>query len=378
MLTSFLDFWLLGGTSLFIFLFILTFEKLALFQKTEVAQTQLFGFSIFLAYFFIYPHYFLTYKLAYKSVAKGKRHSNSFFKKNIFFLFGFPLFFLVSMIYGLSRYSHQFQSFDFYRVLNSTLLSWGYTNKFGQVQTIGQDIFAWLTGITLVLMAWHLPRQGYYCFRLFADLKTYPISRKQDFLLKIAFLTVSGSILGSRFYGSQNLTAFGLTYYPLFTSLFVFTLFKTLYFLGFIVVSSIFYFNYKSSSISPPLTLITIFLAVFFWWNPVWNRSLYIEQYVPIFHGLQFLAMSHYLNKTYGSNGSELKKGCVAIFLVLFGFCFFDVIPYTVDHSEFYPEHFPSFQILVTLFMTAHHCVLNGVIWKAYLNKEINFSEKKC
>ena len=335
LVSRFLDFWLLGGLSIFTLLGMTIFQKY--FPAVKINSNSVLYSLVLLKIIFEVPHVLSSYQIAY---ARGKQ----FIKKNwvttlllpLILAFIFFVIFVKSVFLGLSP----------------------------------ESFFVALASGIFFLFGWHRSMQTFGCMLIYSKYDNYLIS---DFQKKyIKFFLIVMWIFG---YLNLNYNAPSFVFYDIKIPrtdvaqniLFVADFGMFLAWLGFAYI--IVYKNLKNHKKLPSINFMISPLALFIWWSAFllnWNFYYFL---LPTFHALQHLSFVYGSNfqRPFTSSYSVLSKFsrplhfCRLVISAAFIYLVSDLLIATFNIPKSISILLGVFIILISL----HHYFLDRIIWKS-------------
>ena len=335
LVSRFLDFWLLGGLSIFTLLGMTLFQKY--FPYTELNSRAVLYALILLKIVFEVPHVISSYQMVY---VRDRR----FIKKNwattlllpFILFFVFLVVFIKSIFFGISPE--------------------------GLVVVLASAIF--------FLFGWHRSMQTYGCMLIYSKYDNYFIS---DFQKKyIKFFLIVMWIFG---YLNLNHNAPSFVFYDITVSrieidrniLVAADIGMFLAWLGFAFI--VVYKNIKDQKKLPSINFMIAPLALFIWWSAFllnWNFYYFL---LPSFHALQHLSF------VYGSNFQRPFETTSALLfrlsrhfyffrLVLLAALIYLVSDLLIANFDIHKNMSILLGIVIIL-ISLHHYFLDRIIWKS-------------
>lgn len=344
-----LDFWFLGGLSIFFWVILLVFNM------TNINQNKLLPiyvnpliFFATLSIFFNFPHFLVSYRFAY---SRGWQ----FIKKN-----WFSLIFIPTFLFFIYSYS--------YLYFESPFL---YTDK-----KVGPLLIALSVHIMYFTVGWHYSKQVYGCMMVYAHYTLYPLTKNQKMLIKLSVFSVAFlNFLYTNIYAPEYFNDSRPNSIYVNIPLFVFDLPKITIPIAFFILSItaittlvfVFLKNYRVYGKKPPLNFIISWLAFYFWWIPLKGFDQFFLMAVPVFHAIQYLPFAYSLEFQPHCKKVQLKIVMIKILiLMLIGFLAFRGIPSFLDYSFNTVMKFNTwfFLIVFGVFINIHHFFIDSVIWR--------------
>jgi hypothetical protein len=346
LISRYIDFWFLGGASIFFCLILYFFQGFKDSWAVSHHFTNIVLVSGSLSLIANYPHFIISYKLAY---SKGI----NFILKHFFQLILIPILMFVGIYFSYINWEQNFESFNF-------IFS-------------GDEVLKFLLHVMWISVGWHYAKQTFGCMMVYANLDDYSFSPKQRILLRWSLLSVwwwnfffSNDISGSssfsgltfEYLNTPRALVSGLHEATKWLSVIMFI--ATCYF--------VFYKNFKKGQ-RPSLNLLTPFIAFYLWWAPSLRQHDFVFYLVPFFHSAQYLLFVTTLErrKLNASNKSfEIHGTALILIIILISFFIFEYIPSSLDAVFKTQENFKFwfFFVATQIFINIHHYFIDNVIWR--------------
>jgi hypothetical protein len=331
------DFWLLGGASLF-FLVLVIIGNLFINRSMRVSGYMLSISRLFatLALFVNYPHFLISYKFGY---GRGR----AFIISHWFALIFVPLALIAAFV------------FAYFSLGGITILSWS-------VVVMGTSV------------GWHYLKQIFGCMMVYSRYDNYSIDQKQRRILLWHFYILGGLNLFYTAATNSKFLAFDIPRVPIhfpswFTSAFYIL---TAISLG-VAAYSICYKNYKEKRILPSLNFLIPWIAFLTWFVPFFGSMSYFWIAIPFFHSLQYLPFAYRLETSKSAPTSQRQErirfsmGFLKVIgICALGFLFFEGLPEIADGALNTQSHFNLlfFFAVANIFINIHHYFIDSVVWK--------------
>lgn len=365
--TPAIDFLLLGGASLLVWAFMISFR---LFDS-ENTNNQFYYLAVLFSWLSIvcnYPHFLISYRFGY---GRGK----GFVFKNWPALIAMPLFFIFIYIVAYYFFTEQIKSYAFVIWLNSVFRTIGMDFQLGALPNLGVEILNLSVRIMFITTGWHYAKQAFGCIMVFSHYHQYPLTIFQRNLWKLSLY----SIAVYNFFYISNLTAMQsgpFSYFfdvPITNS--IFPDYMTTICLAFIMLLglAVIYFvlvkNYLMHKKLPNSSILIPWIALHFWWIPFFGHNDFYLLAVPFFHSLQYLLFAYQLEapeKTTERSKRILHLVLKTIVLITVGYLSFIFIPHFLDatFSTQMRIHVVFFIVAISVFINVHHFFIDSVVWR--------------
>jgi hypothetical protein len=360
--TRYLDFWLLGGASLLVWLALV---GLAGFRSNPgIAQhfVDLTATTASLSLLVNYPHFLLSYKLAY---GRGRPFVFAHWPQ----LVAVPLALLALFVIAYRLYEVPVASLRLVSAVSTPLSAWGANAQVLAGPRLGDVLLTGAFNLMILTIGWHYTKQVFGCMLVYAHLDGYRLSVSQRRLLKGALLSVwamsfvDNNLSGSfRTYGGFSYSTFDLPDLTGPISLVVVAVSCGL------VLYRVFYTNYVANGQMPSLNMVVPLVALYVWWLPVTRQAEFYFLLVPLFHSLQYLAFVYKREHTRlaATTRRDARATVLIVGVVVAGWLAFEFLPGTMDARLRTPDAwgFFFFMTAVMLFINIHHYFIDNVIWR--------------
>jgi hypothetical protein len=345
--TRFLDFWLLGGASLVVWLAMFVADG---FRGSAAVDAQ-FGNVVFaaltLSLVVSYPHFLASYKLAY---SRGR----TFVLSNAWQLIAVPILLAVLFAAAYFYYDVPVDAGAYVTLARPRL---------------GDLLLTAAFHLMIVTIGWHYTKQVYGCMMVYAQFDGYPLTPGQRQLTKWALFTiwamslVDFNIAGSwRWFGQFAYASFDLpdAAGPV----------SQLLVVGGValVVYRVFYANYRATGRQPTLNMVVPFVALCVWWLPLTRQDEFFYVLAPLFHSLQYLPFVYKLEgaRLRRTPHAPLRAASIVAGIVVAGWLAFDALPGVADarSGSFDAWGFYFFVTAAMLFINIHHYFIDNVLWR--------------
>lgn len=337
-----LDFWLLGGASVLIYLVMCLAGR---YRGYYGVSNQLGNLAMTMAMMSLvvnYPHFLASYRLAY---TRGK----DFVLKHWFQTLVVPC-----LLCNFLVYAYLLANQPGSKQLCETMLG------------IGINFMYFTVG-------WHYSKQAFGCMMVYAAYERYPLERWQRELVRFSLLSVwwfsfaynsmaGGGVFWSLRYATWSLPAWA---YPLSYTLFVG--------LAAAVAYLVVYRNWRKGH-PPNATMWIPYLAMSIWFAPCFRQMDFYLYVVPFFHSMQYLAFVYRVERSKPEiRESSVNGPLLVMALALTGWLAFEFLPGNLDQAfdNLRTFGFSFFLIAFNLFINIHHYFLDNVLWRVRDDVEV-------
>lgn len=367
LVSPFIDFWLIGGASLFVWVLMFFGEKLRMSTwAVDHHYIEIPGFFSLLFLFANYPHFMASYRLAY---TQGQR----FIIKNWIQLVLVPILLGVVILGAYRLFIFPIQWLEFIPTLNLFFENLGWQTRLGQNSGIGTEFLSYLLDAMYFTVGWHYCKQTYGCMMVYAHYDCYPLEKIQRQVLRwnLLLFWLWTFFLG-RLQGGER-EFFGLKYRTWSLPSWLETLSLFLLGLSFLFVFTlVFWKTYLQNKKLPSVHFLTPFISMYVWWTPLFYQKEYYNLAVPFFHSLQYLAFVYRVEtaKLREKPKAEwvLWKTFIPLGLILAGFIAFEWLPVFLDNTlrTEMEKGFFFFFICAHIFINIHHYFIDNVLWRLH------------
>ena len=360
--TRFVDFWLLGGASLLVWLVMMSLQGF----RTSWAVDQHFKNLTFtaasLSLLINYPHFLVSYKLAY-------RRGHGFVLTHWYQLIAVPLSLLAIFAVAYAFYDTSVGRLPFMSSLAQGVGGWVGAANVLSGPRLGDLLFTGVFNLMLLTVGWHYTKQVFGCMMVYGYFDGYKMTQGQRDLTKRALLTIwVMNFVYTNIGGTQNVFS-QFRYYSFDLPDIAGPLSQLLVLGGLaLVIYRVFYANYRDHGAVPSINMLVPFVALYVWWMPETRQFEFYFLLTPMFHSLQYLAFVYKMEDTRlrGEPHRELKATLLVSGLVLAGWLAFEMVPNTLDTAlgTFTAWNMFFFFTAAMLFINVHHYFIDNVLWR--------------
>jgi hypothetical protein len=360
--TRFLDFWLLGGASILVWLLMISLQGFRASWAIDQHFKNLTYTAASLSLLINYPHFLISYKLAY-------RRGRGFVLSHWYQLIAVPLVLLTIFAVAFTAYDTPVAGLPFMANMTSTLGGWAGAANVLSGPRLGDLLFTAVFNLMLLTVGWHYTKQVFGCMMVYGYFDGYKLTPAQRDLTKRALLTIwVMNFVYTNIGGSQNVFS-QFRYYSFDLPDIAGPLSQALVVGGLaLVVYRVFYTNYRDHGAVPSLNMLVPFAALYIWWMPQTRQFEFYFLLTPMFHSLQYLAFVYKMEDTRlrGERHRELKATALVSGIVLAGWLAFELVPNSLDNTlgTFNAWHMFFFFTAAMLFINIHHYFIDNVLWR--------------
>ena len=362
--SRFMDFWLLGGASLILWVLLMTLTPFR--DSSSTVRTYLDSASGFFVTCFLlvnYPHFMASYKLAY---GKGLR----FIAYNWFQLLFVPL-----LLIGLIAHAFFYADLPpiWTELLNDSLAMVGIETSFQAVSdNHGKESIALLLMLMYISVGWHYSKQAYGCMMVYSHYDGYRLDMWQRRFVKWSLFGIwfANYFTYHRGYGSSNF--YGFNQYNLnFTDYGVYFGYGVFFLTLAALLYYIIFRNYRNNKQLPSANFLIPYISLTIWWLPPFNQPFFYMTAVPFFHSLQYLPFVHRFETRkapahYSPRRKHIYYASIISVLIVTGWLSFNFVPDMLDHkfNTISLMNVWYFTAAMHIFINIHHYFIDNVIWR--------------
>ena len=360
--TRFVDFWLLGGASLLIWMVMIAVQGFRSAWAIDQHFKNLTYTTASLSLLVNYPHFLISYKLAY---TRGR----SFITTHSWQLVAVPILLAAIFAWAFVRYDVPVGQLPVVSTLTRALGGWGNNARVLSGPRLGDLLFAITFNVMIFTVGWHYTKQVFGCMMVYAHFDRYPLSKSQRMITKWALLSIwwlnfaYGNVSGSQ----NNFSQF--KYYSFDLPDIAVPLTGAIVAIGIAWVAyAVFWANYKDRGRLPSVNMVVPFVALYVWWLPVTRQFEFYFLLTPLFHSLQYLAFVYKMEDTRlrTTTHPEVRATLLAVGIVLAGWLAFELVPNEIDTAlgTFNSWQMFFFFTAAMLFINIHHYFIDNVLWR--------------
>jgi hypothetical protein len=360
--TRFLDFWLLGGASILVWMVMIAVQGFRTSWAVDQHFKNLTVTTASLSLLVNYPHFLISYKLAY---SRGR----SFIFHNWWQLIAVPLLMAAVFVVAYFNFAVPVGNLSVVSSLRGALAPLGANAGVLAGPRLGDVLFTGVFNVMIFTVGWHYTKQVFGCMMVYAHFDNYKLSKPQRDLTKWALLSIWGmNFVYSNIAGAESVFS-NFKYHTLDLPDAAGPLSLLVVFAGFfLVLYRVFYANYRESGQVPSLNLLAPFVALYIWWLPQTRQYEFYFLLTPLFHSLQYLAFVYKMEDTRlkRARHREVQATVLVVGVVLAGWLFFEFLPNTVDNvlGTYNSWQMFFFFTAAMLFINIHHYFIDNVLWR--------------
>lgn len=360
--TRFLDFWLLGGASILVWAVMAIATPLRQGWGIDQQFRNLAFTTLSLALVVNYPHFMLSYKLAY---GRGRR----FILTHWWQLLAVPA--LLALLLGVTYvyFERPAQDVPLLARAAQLLRAWGVNAQVVAGPRVGDVLLTAAFNLMVLTIGWHYTRQVFGCMMVYAHFDGYALSPAQRRLTKSALFSVwMLTIIDNNLDGTFRQYA-GFAYSSFDMPDLAHPIAQAIVGLGFLLVAhQVFYANYRATGRPPSVNMVVPFVAIYVWWLPLTRQQEFYLLLTPLFHSLQYLAFAYKMEhgRLQGASYRDARGTAVIVGVVLAGWLAFELLPGAADTRLATVDRW-GFYFCVTaamLFINIHHYFIDNAIWR--------------
>ena len=360
--TRFLDFWLLGGASILVWAVMVALQGFRASWAVDQHFANLAVTTASLALLANYPHFLMSYKLAY---SRGL----DFVLAHWWQLLAVP-----ALLVGLFAAAYAFYDVPVEQLTpvvraSETVRTWGANPQVLSGPRLGDLLFTAAFNLMIFTIGWHYTKQVFGCMMVYAHFDAYPLTKGQRELTKWALLSIWGmNFIYTNLEGEFR--AFGtFSYSSLDLPDPAAPISELIVGAGFLLVLyKVFYANYAAAGRLPSVNLLVPFVALYIWWLPQTRQYEFYFLLVPLFHSLQYLAFAYKMEdaRLRDTPHRQLRATVIVLGIIGAGWAAFELLPNVMDTrlGTFDAWGMLFFFTAAMLFINIHHYFIDNVIWR--------------
>ena len=353
--TRFLDFWLLGGASILVWLVMIGVQGFRTSWAIDQHFKNLTYTAASLSLLINYPHFLIGYKLAY-------RRGRAFVTSHAWQLLIVPALLVATFALAFIWYDPPVGT-------ASVVPSVAGASQVFSGPRLGDLLFTAVFNFMMLTVGWHYTKQVFGCMMVYSHFDGYQLTQPQRDLTKRALLTIwVMTFVHTNIGGTANVFS-QFKYYSFDLPDIAAPLSELLVLGGLVlVVYKVFYANYRERGAVPSLNMLVPFIALYVWWMPQTRQYEFYFLLTPLFHSLQYLAFVYKMEDTRLKSGPnrEVRATAVVAGIVLAGWLAFEFVPNTLDNAvgTFAAWKMFFFFTAAMLFINIHHYFIDNVLWR--------------
>lgn len=362
-----MDFWLLGGLSLVLWLPLYLFFNQSATLKSLGATLP--TAAMILAYAVNHPHFMASYKLAY---AQGR----GFVLQNWLQLIAVPVVMVALLVVSYVYWDVAVRGTAVTVAVNSFFESIGLNTRIGLQRNLGREVLGYFVQFMYFTVGWHYAKQTFGCMMVYAKFDGYTLNTIERNLIRYGLL--------STWWLSWLYSNCAEGTYPFF-SLPVYRLnLPYLWFqIGYVVVSVLFaalvialYLRYRRDQRAPSWNFLVPMVALLTWHVPFFGQPEFVVV-IAMFHSLQYFPFVAKVEEARYRRQQRRKPALWLLgffgLMVVVAYLVFHFIPNQLDGAlqTFQQHHVQFFLISVMVFINIHHYFIDNVLWRFNKNKEV-------
>ena len=309
-----------------------------------------------------YPHFLLSYKLAY---SRGR----AFVVGHWWQLLAVPALLAALFAAAWAFYDVRTDTLPWLLGAREALMPWGVNAQVVARPLLGDVLVTGAFHLMILTIGWHYTKQVFGCTVVYAHYDGYALSPSQRTLLRRGLFTIwAMSLVDFNIAGDWRAFA-GFSYSS-------FDLPDVLHPLSQLVVAAavwlvvrrVFVENYRATGQRPSVNMVVPMVALCVWWLPVTRQEEFFYLLAPLFHSLQYLAFVYRMEdaRLRESRRRWTVTAALLAAVVLAGWLAFEFLPRAADArlGTLAAWQIPYFVIAAYLFINIHHYFIDNVIWR--------------
>jgi hypothetical protein len=360
--TRALDFWLLGGASLVVWLVMFAADRFRADPSVERQLQNLAVAALALSLLVNYPHFLASYKLAY---SRGRSFALTHWWQLIVVPVGLTALFAAAF----ALYDVPVANVELISGARQAVDGWGTNANVLTGPRVGDVLFTAAFHLMIFTIGWHYTKQVFGCMVVYAQFDGYALTPAQRELTRRALFTIwAMSIVDFNLAGAwRRFGDFSYASFDLPDAAGPLSQIAVAAAVG-LVGYKVFYANYRASGQRPSVNMLVPVAALCVWWLPLTRQEEFFYVLAPLFHLLQYLAFVYKVEDTRlrGAPHRYLRGLAVAAGVVLAGWLAFEAVPNAMDArlGTFDAWRVSFFVMAAWLFLNIHHYFIDNVIWR--------------
>jgi len=309
-----------------------------------------------------YPHFLVSYKLAY---TRGR----AFIRSHWWQLLAVPALLIATFAYAYAYFDVPVSQLPIVSLLSRDLNGLGNNARVLSGPRLGDLLFALTFNVMIFTVGWHYTKQVFGCMMVYSYFDKYKFSPRQRTITKYALLSIwwLNFAQGNQAGAQNNFSQF--KYYSLDLPDVLVPITALIVAAGIALVAyEVFWKNFKERGQVPDVNMVVPFVALYVWWLPVTRQYEFYFLLTPFFHSLQYLAFVYKMEDTRlrGLSHPEIRGTMVALGIVVAGWLAFEFVPNEVDTAlgTFNSWQMFFFFTAAMLFINIHHYFIDNVLWR--------------
>ena len=359
--TRFMDFWLLGGASLLIWLVMFGVQGFRAAWAVDQHYKNLTVTVASLALLVNYPHFLLSYKLAYS-------RGGDFVRRQWGQLVAVPVGLVALFAVAWAWFETPVSELPLLSGVGSDAGVLG-SGRVLAGPRLGDVLFSVGFNVMILTVGWHYTKQVFGCMMVYAHYDDYVLTPRQRLLTKYALLSLwwlnftHDNATGSAHTFSQ------FTYYSLDLPDVTVPIAQLIVAAGVALFAyHVGWRNYRERGQIPSLNMLVPFVALYAWWLPVTRQYEFYFLMTPLFHALQYLVFVYKIEheRVRTLDHPEVRGTAIVVLSVVAGWMAFELVPNQLDTAlgTFAAWQMFFFFTAATLFINIHHYFIDNALWR--------------
>ena len=360
--TRFLDFWLLGGASVAVWLVMIVAQQFRASWAVDQHFKNLTYTAASLSLLVNYPHFLISYQLAY---SRGR----SFVFRHWWQLLIVPAALAAIFVVAFVEYAVPVARLPLLEHAGRVMDGWGTNARVLSGPRLGDVLFTGVFDVMVLTVGWHYTKQVFGCMMVYAYFDKYPMSSRQRTITKYALLSIwwLNFAYGNQSGSQNNFSQF--KYYSFDLPDILVPIASFICAAGIVLVAyEVFWKNHVEKGRWPAINMVVPFVSLYVWWLPITRQFEFYFLLTPLFHSLQYLAFVYKMEDTRlrGLSHPEIRGTILTVGIVLAGWAAFEFVPNEVDTAlgTFNAWQMFFFFTAAMLFINIHHYFIDNVLWK--------------
>jgi hypothetical protein len=357
-----LDFWLLGGASLAVWLVMMTADSFRARPEVDERLAQAAVLALSLSLVANYPHFLFSYRLAY---TRGR----AFVLAHWWQLIAVPLGLGALLALAYAFYQVPVANLPWVRAATGTLSPFGLNAQVVSGPRFGDLLLGLTFNLMILTIGWHYTKQVFGCMMVYAHFDGYPLTHQQRRILKGALLTMWALVFVDNNRSGAWRAHLTFSYSSLDLPDIAAPIAAAIVAGGFgLAAYRVVYANYRSAARLPSANFLVPMAALYIWWLPLTRQSEFYFFMAPLFHAVQYLPFVYRMEESRRRAAGAGPTALVAVVaaVLLAGWLAFELVPGAFDAllGTSSALGISFFVIAAMLFINIHHYFIDNVIWR--------------
>ncbi len=357
-----LDFWLLGGASIAVWLAMMVSEAFRSRPAVDQGLGRAAVLALSLSLVVNYPHFLFSYKLAY---TRGR----AFVMAHWWQLVAVPLGLAGLLILAYAFYQVPVANLPWATATTEALSPFGLNAQVVAGPRVGDLLLGMAFNLMILTIGWHYTKQVFGCMMVYAHFDEYPLTPAQRRVTRWALLAMWALVFVDN--NRSGTWRAHLTF-----SYSSFDLPDIAAPVAGVVVAAglglaayrVVYANYAATGRLPSVNFLVPMAALYIWWLPFTRQEEFYFFMAPLFHAVQYLPFVYRVedSRRRAARAGQVALVAVVAAVVAAGWLAFELLPGAADAwlDTSAALGLSFFVIAAMLFINIHHYFIDNVIWR--------------